>query len=634
MKLLEAVELEERVGAFWHRLVGHQTSWPGFPEACVRLGEVQTSLAVFFHGLGGDPGLTLTPASNSTSKHRLTFKQRIGMDDERLALSSRDERSLSLPERIDHFPDAALNRDLYFWLAAYFTTLAPSTIVAANPLQTDLDFLQRATAASCKVLALYPGLRERYRRLCAALLSLRPKRSLRGVERKVEDLVLSLLTDPSQNFDRFVGTKASSTYRPFLPVPLWGEALQRTAQAENQDDGEPETGGATPKPEDEESKRYRAERQDLKDADRKDGLILNRFEKILSFAEMMAVNRTADDTDEEEARRAADDLQSLTLGKHWRKPASKLKLELDLAPNAADTAPVSGEHLYPEWDCRLNAYRKDYCRVITGTAPEEGENWVADAELKKRIRRVRRQFEALLSRPQLLKAQPDGSDLDTDALVRSACELKACGFASERVYIQHRKQERDLAVMVLVDSSLSTDAWIENRRVLDVEKEALTVFSNALEACGDRFSILTFSSKKRMSVRIDTVKRFDENYSEQVTARIGAMKPGYYTRIGTAVRHASALLDEQANRHRLLLLITDGKPNDIDHYEGRYGLDDTRKSILEARKMGQKVFGVTVDRKAQDYFPYLFGRGSYAIVAHLGQLTTALPRLYRHLAAA
>ncbi|MBF0167560.1 MAG: VWA domain-containing protein [Alphaproteobacteria bacterium] len=643
MKFLEAVEVEERIGKVWNRLVAGQASWPSFPDAGVTLASVQTSLSVFFHGLGGDPGLSLAPAVSRSSEHRLTWRQRLGMDSERLSMASRDERSLSLPERLDHFPDPGLNRALYFWLAAYFTALEPPE-PQSDPLLADLDFLRRAGAASRQVLAAYPGLAARHAALCAALRSLRPKRPLNGIERAVNELVEALLGGPSlapdHPFSCVLGgqlpkqAKASSGYKPFLPVPLWGEALIRPPQDELADDGETEEGGASGKNSEESAKRYLAERQDMKDADRKDGLILNRFEKILSFAEMMAINRSTDDMDEEEAKKAAEDLQVLTLGKHWRKPATKLKIDLDLAPNAADLAHLTGENLYPEWDYRLRDYHQDYCRVLTSQAPLEGEGWVADESVKKRIRRIRRQFEALLNRPVLLRAQPDGSELDIDALVRASSDLKACGYASERVYLQHRKQERDLAVVVLVDASLSTDAWIENRRVLDVEKEALTVFANVLEACGDSFSILTFTSKKRTSVRVETIKGFEEHFSEQVVKRIGALKPGYYTRIGAAVRHASAQLEQRPNRHRLLLVITDGKPNDIDHYEGRYGLDDTRKSIREARALGHKVFGVTVDRKAQDYFPYLFGRGSFAIISHLAHLTGALPRLYQHLAAA
>jgi nitric oxide reductase NorD protein len=127
------------------------------------------------------------------------------------------------------------------------------------------------------------------------------------------------------------------------------------------------------------------------------------------------------------------------------------------------------------------------------------------------------------------------------------------------------------------------------------------------------------------------VKDFDEPMSQAVTGRITALRPGYYTRIGTGIRHATAKLAERPNRQRLLLVLTDGKPNDIDHYEGRFGIEDTRRAVMEARRAGVTVFGVTVDREAQSYFPYLFGRGGYAIVGQVAKLPSALPAIYRQL---
>lgn len=118
---------------------------------------------------------------------------------------------------------------------------------------------------------------------------------------------------------------------------------------------------------------------------------------------------------------------------------------------------------------------------------------------------------------------------------------------------------------------------------------------------------------------------------EKVIRRIGALKPGYYTRIGAAIRHAAAKLSERPNRQKLLLVLTDGKPNDVDHYEGRFGIEDTRKAVLEARRLGLAVFGVTVDREAQSYFPAIFGTGGYAIVSRIARLPAALPAIYRSL---
>jgi nitric oxide reductase NorD protein len=184
-----------------------------------------------------------------------------------------------------------------------------------------------------------------------------------------------------------------------------------------------------------------------------------------------------------------------------------------------------------------------------------------------------------------------------------------------------------------MDVSLSTDSWFDDRRVLDVEKQALTVFAHGLAACGDRQEILTFTSRRRDWVRIETLKRFDEPMGPAVEARIAALKPGYYTRIGAAIRHAAAGLKQRPDRRKLLLVLTDGKPNDIDHYEGRFAMEDTRMAVSEARRAGICVFAVTVDREARAYIPHLFGRNGHAVVSRLDRLPAALPAIYRALAA-
>ena len=629
MSLLEKLELEETVGRLWHRLVGDAPSWPHHPQAAVGLDAVRGALAVFFRGLGGDAGVSITSASLKTSTHRLSWRQRIGMDDERLAVSSRDEVSLSLPDVIDVFADPGLNRDLYFWLAAYFAVLPAAGPVPGDPLAADLAFLQRADTASRMTLARFPGLRRRHAALSAALLASRPQRRLNGAEAEVENRVLALLR--GEPMPSAAVAAAPHGYRPFLPVPLWGEALHRGtgAHAEDAEDGE---AGGRKEEQDAPDKRRAAERKTQDNADRKDPLILNRFEKILAFADMVNVNRGADDPDEEEAKKAADEMDKITISKHAKKAATKLKFDLDLPPEATDTTRLTGSHLYPEWDHRRACYHRDHCKVLVGVGAEDCDDfWQPDVQAKRRIRQVKRQFEALRTKAQIMRAQVDGGELDMEALVRARADLAASGLGSDRVYIQRRPMERDLAVAVLVDSSLSTDSWIENRRVLDVEKEALAVFSHGLAACDDSFAIYTFTSRKRNWVKVDTLKDFDEPFGERVMRRIGAVKPGYYTRIGAAIRHATAELEKRPNRHRLLLVITDGKPNDLDHYEGRYGIEDTAKAIAEARAKGLALFGVTIDKKAQAYFPRLFGRGSYAIVHHLAQLTAALPRIYRHL---
>jgi nitric oxide reductase NorD protein len=427
--------------------------------------------------------------------------------------------------------------------------------------------------------------------------------------------------------------RAPKGYRRHLPVPVWGDVLPLPARSGKKDEDDPAEGETSSAAED--GKTRKSKREDAPDVDRNDPLILNRFEKILSWAEFLRVNRGVDDEDEEQAKRAADDQEQITLVKSKRRPATKLKFDLDLAPADVDRDHLSGRFLYPEWDYRRKEYLPDHCRVLASVAEETGsaEPWSPDAATRRRIEAVRRQFEALRPRREIARRQVDGSELDMDALIRARCDLAARGDATDRVYQQARDAARDLAVGVLIDVSRSTEAYVENRQVLDIAKESLSALTLGLTACGDEHALYSFSSCKRDRVWVQTVKSFTEPVGPSVLARIAHLRPGYYTRLGAAIRHVSEGLRERPNQRRLLLVLTDGKPNDLDHYEGRYGVEDTAMAVREARRLGHAVFGITIDRKAHAYFPHMFGQNAFAIIAHVGALTRALPLIYRHMVA-
>jgi nitric oxide reductase NorD protein len=644
VSVFDLLELEEQVGRAWHRLAGRPTSCPRFPDSAVDLVSVRVPLGVFFRALGGDASLPIVDASAWASQHRLSWRQRLAMSEEKLRIASVDDEALHLPTRIDCFPDRPLNRDLYFWLAAFLAVAGREwTPSPADPLQADLTFLRNADRAAQRTCARFPGLREPYERLCRAALAARPSRVLPDVEAAVEAVVILVLgggppNDPAalallravREGDRSLAAwRTPHRYRRLLPPPVWG-VIGEAGLGTGGGDAEAET-DADANARESEPGRYVAERAEHDQATRDDPLVLNRFEKILGWSEMVNVNRATDDEDAEAARRAADDLNRLSLSRHQRKAATRLKLDLDVRPRAGEGAALGDGVTYPEWDFRISAYRHDHCRVIECMASAEGESWQPDAPTRRRIRQVRRQFEALRPRRVLERRQLDGFDLDTDAAVRSRCELRATGIGAEQIFEAHRANNRDLAVGILVDASLSTDGWVDNRRVLDVEKEALTVLAHGLAGCGDSYAIYAFSSRGRELVRIETIKAFDGRLNERVLGRIAALRPGAYTRIGAALRHVAGRMIDRPETHRLILLLTDGKPNDMDHYEGRYGVEDTRKAVGEARRSGIRVFAITIDRKARDYVPYLFGRGAYGIISHVARLPSALPVLYRHL---
>ena len=296
-------------------------------------------------------------------------------------------------------------------------------------------------------------------------------------------------------------------------------------------------------------------------------------------------------------------------------------------------------HVYPEWDCRAQAYRLQGA-VVREEPIAAGDGVWAKAALERHsslVRRVRRQFARLRPRRSREHGQPDGVELDLEALVDAYADRRA-GVAqaggADRFYVAERAARRSLAIAVLIDVSASTDSWLAGtRRVIDVEKEALLVVGEALEWLGDRHAMYAFSGEGPAGVQVQVIKSFSDRGGALVQRRIERLEPDRYTRVGAAVRHATARLAMEPAEQRLLLLLTDGRPNDVDQYEGRYGVEDTRQAVREAACEGVLVFGLTVDRAAPAYLTTLFGPGRAALLRSPERLPGALVEVLRRLVA-
>lgn len=635
---IEPWEPEETVGKLWHAFASRLDAPEVHHGATVDLNEISGRLAVFFRGLGGDPAVEFRPASDEVSRHRLSFLRRLGAEVEITPRASFDGEALRLPEKLSVFPTREANGALYLWLTATIAH-APSHDVCRDPLRADLQAIRAALVMTERALDAAPGLRGLHETLCAAALHQRPATRLPRTEHAVEALVRRALgasgplpDDAETLMEADIDSvRAPRGYRPFRPVPLWPDlralVFSASDNVESRDtDGAPEEGS---------DGTYRARRRQADQAERTDSLILHKFEAILSWAEFLNLNRRVDDDDPDSARKAADDQDEIGLGQISKAPATRLKLHLDLAPEDVDRERLSGVLTYPEWDARSGRYLPDHVRVLHSVAEpgDDTPSFQRDPAARRRIAYVRRQFEALRPGRVFIPASLDGSELDMEAAVRARVDILANGMGSERIWRQARPQARDLAVSILLDISRSTESAVTGRAVIDIEREALAALSWGLDACGDDFAIHAFSSLKRNRVYIQQCKAFSQKMDGAVEARIGALKPGFYTRLGAAIRHASADLAQQARKRRLLLVITDGKPNDLDHYEGRHGIEDTAMAVREARGAGQSVFGVTIDRQSKSWFPRLFGRGGFHVIPHPDRLTTALPMIYRELVA-
>src|SRR5690606_16958224 len=285
----------------------------------------------------------------------------------------------------------------------------------------------------------------------------------------------------------------------------------------------------------------------------------------------------------------------------------------------------------PEWDYRKQALVEDYV-LLQPMLPRDAEPRGLPLHLAPLARRLRRQFENLRNDRQWLRQQPQGSELDLQAWLDFHVERQNGQCAERGLFMEQRQNRRDLACLLLADLSMSTDAHLDNEhRVIDVITDSLLLFGEALSAVGDQFALYAFSSLRRRQVRMQERQGFRQPYGDETRGRIQALKPGYYTRMGAAIRHATELLGNCKQRRKLLLLVTDGKPNDLDLYEGRYGVEDTRQAVMEARKQGLLPFCITIDREAGDYLPYMFGANGYTLIKEPQQLPFRLPQLYKQL---
>ncbi len=620
------VEVEEHVGTLWHRIVSQRRN-RRFPEAAVQLVDVIRSLAIFFRALGGDGGLKIEASSRTPYQTKRSLMQRVAGSQRKVELGWRSESCLNLPSRIDIFPEASLNRDLYFWLAA----MASGDDMKSAGID---EWIRHNKRLSRQVLKRFPGLQDRYQRLVHAQLEVRPEiHSMNSAQQAVENTIREALKDPFGPDINCVQQVSDDRLLP-EPVYLWlhpappgaGEAPGISAA----DEGDPNIiGGETA--ETEQKQRYRAELVEMPDG--KNGLVLDRFENIFSWAEYIKVDRTTEeDEDLESAEESAGDLDYLSVARDNRSTAKRIRFDLDLPSPESDDAPLGEGILLPEWDYRKAELLADHCRlqpmIASTAAPIE-----LPARLRSTARRLRGQFEALVPARVWHRAQPDGNEVDINAYVDYLAEQQFNHATAEQgLYREFRGGIRDLSCLLLADLSLSTDAWVNNHaRVIDVVRDSLMLFAEALTATGDQFAIYGFSSRYREHVRFHVLKNFAEKHDMMTRGRIESIKPGFYTRMGAAIRHAGDILQQQRSSQQLLLILTDGKPNDLDQYDGRYGIEDTRMALIEARRKGLRPFCVTIDEKAGDYLPYMFGSDNYVLIRKPSELPRELPLLYAQL---
>ncbi len=295
--------------------------------------------------------------------------------------------------------------------------------------------------------------------------------------------------------------------------------------------------------------------------------------------------------------------------------------------------PISEPYHYHEWDYQVQLHRPDWVTVME-RRQDRGDPEDIDAiltEYKPVASRIRHIIDAL--QPQGVireRRQPDGEEIDINAAVEAMVDLRMGMSPDPRVNVRITRKTRDLAVVVLLDLSESTNEVLPgaDRPVLDLTREAASLVSWAIDRIGDPFAIHGFASDGRHDVQYYRYKDFNQGFDDKAKSRLAGMNGGLSTRMGAAMRHAASHLQMQPKQKKLVLVVTDGEPADIDVKDPQYLRHDTRKAVEELAAQGVMSYCLTLDPQADDYVSRIFGANRYTVVDHVQKLPEKLPALF------
>jgi len=586
--------MDEKVGKFWDRYLTQKASRL-FKSEEVLFSETSKSLKLFYHLLGGDKGKELHITDKRSIQTSRTLLERFSGTGKTFYLAWQDKKGIYLPASLAYFPLKKHNEMHYYWLIAMLSIV---TNTRKNSATENANAIER-------LIARYAGFSDFYR----------------YAQRYLEESYPELSTfDPSLE-----GLKVDN-----YPNPLWiypslsssGKLLYSSddeeVQRANEEQGKSET------------LQMKKKSEQIEDKKETDGLLLFLPESIMSFMEQVRVDRQENDSYDEDALYNAEDLDEITLGQKDANLSARLKMDLDICANSVEEYPLGKGHFIDEWDYKKELYLKNYVCIKPFISLH-----TEPIALPKRLQKMMRRIQSELDLMELDRIKRDNLPYGDEINIESWIDYKGHQNRSnhpQRFFQTYERKMRDMSTLILADVSLSTEAGITQEiRVIDMIRDALMVFSQALHRLRDPFAIYTFSSIKNTKVNFHIIKNFKESYNDNIRGRIHAIKPGYYTRMGAGIRESAKILAAQQSANKLLLILSDGKPNDVDRYDGRYGIEDTKKAIEEVKQKGITPFCITIDLDAKEYLPYLFGRNSYAVIRDPQKLPKVLPEIYMNL---
>lgn len=364
-----------------------------------------------------------------------------------------------------------------------------------------------------------------------------------------------------------------------------------------------------------------------------DYVLLHNFEKAETAEEFNGTWRDFDGSDELEEHQEA--LEELNMKYTVRVDDTAHSVyQSDFVENTtiSESAEIdaNGFHLtYNEWDFSKRIYKENFCKVYPKSQQKTDSHYYKKTIAKNAstLLGLRKMLTNVNNKMQQQKRQTQGDEFDIDAITDLYVDVHSKRTPSENIYISNRKKEKDLSILILLDISLSSDGYAAGNRVIDVEKEVSILFGEILNEFNIDFCIDSFYSKTRNFSTYLTVKDFDENWNIAKN-KIGAIEPNGYTRIGAALRHAGARLDTRNTKNKWVILISDGKPNDYDKYEGKYGVNDVKQALRELNNRNINSYALAIEAQAKYYLPQMFGQNHYQILTTPVELLHSLVHLY------
>jgi len=591
------LEFEESMGKVWDKYLNKKVH-KLHHDAQVDFEEISNALTIFHRLLGGEKAKELRITDKRTLNISRTLLEKLSFLGKEFFLTWQDDNSLYLPSSLAYFNTKEENEMLYYWLVA----------MAININKDNANILYQNRKATEYLIKKYSGFKLFHKN---AIKQLTDKYEALSYIKSLENVKQEDLLDAHPN-------------------PLWIYPSALTLKKANSTENEEEEPTHQEGQEKSEELQMKKQTEQIDDKHETDGFLAFLPESLMSIFEQVNVDRCEDDSFDEDALYHAEDLDEITIGQKQANLSARIKMDLELRVDETIIYPLGKGHYVDEWDYKKGDYLKNYARIL----PHVTMNVMPitlPSRLTKTVRKIHRELDLLkLDRIKNDKL-PYGDEIDIDSWIEYTSHQDK-SMHHQKFYTTYERKTRDMATLLLADISLSTEGGITQEiRIIDVIKDALMVFGEALEKLEDKFAIYTFSSLQNKKVYFHIIKNFKDKYNDLIRGRIDTIKPEYYTRMGAAIREATKILDKQQSSNKLLLIVSDGKPNDEDRYDGRYGIEDTKKAIEEIKKKGITPFCITVDLDAKEYLSYLFGRDGYAVVRDGQKLPKVLTDVYINL---